>query len=176
MKLSNNVVIDYFKEIIKPLGLVFGDIGTSPIYTLTIVFLIIGINYKNVMGVVSLIFWTMIMIVTIQYAWLAMSLGKEGEGGTIVLREILFSLLKSPKAKVIITFLTFIGVSLFIGNNIKTPAISILSSVEGLVLIPGLEGLPLWVMLIIAGVIAFFYLLFRNMERIRFLKRLAEIY
>lgn len=155
MNIKNNPVTDFFKEIIKPLGLVFGDIGTSPIYTLTIVFLIIGINYKNVMGVVSLIFWTLIMIVTIQYAWLAMSLGREGEGGTIVLREILVHLIKSDKMKTIVTFLTFVGVSLFIGNNIITPAISILSSVEGLVLIPGLENLPLWGMLVIAGIIAF---------------------
>ena len=82
------------KGIIKSLGLVFGDIGTSPIYTLTVVFLLTKPTEANVMGVLSLIVWTMTILVTIEYAWLAMSLGKKGEGGTIVLKEILVPLLR----------------------------------------------------------------------------------
>src|SRR4030066_2228843 len=85
------------KGIIKALGLVFGDIGTSPIYTVTVVFLLLKHTNDNILGVLSLIVWTLVVLVTIQYAWLAMSLSKRGEGGTIVLREILTSLLGSKR-------------------------------------------------------------------------------
>jgi KUP system potassium uptake protein len=76
-------------SIIKALGLVFGDIGTSPIYTVTVVFILLTPKNDNVLGVLSLIVWTLVTLVTVQYAWLAMSLSKRGEGGTIVLKEIL---------------------------------------------------------------------------------------
>lgn len=142
------------KEIIKPLGLVFGDIGTSPIYTLTIAFLTLKPTHDNVMGIVSLVVWTLILLVFIEYAWLAMSLGVKGEGGTIVLREILMGFLKTHKQKVFFTFLTFVGVSFLIGDGIITPAISMLSAVEGLLIIPGLEKTPQFILLIIVSIIA----------------------
>jgi KUP system potassium uptake protein len=144
-----------FDGIIKSLGLVFGDIGTSPIYTLTVIFLLTPRTGENVIGVLSLIVWTLILLVTVQYAWLAMSLGKRGEGGTIVLREILVPLLKSGRAAAFITLLSFVGISLIIGDGIITPAISILSAVEGMLLIPGFEGTGQDVLIFIAGLIAF---------------------
>ena len=119
------------KGIIKSLGLVFGDIGTSPIYTLTVIFLLMKPTEVNVIGVLSLIVWTLVILVTIEYAWLAMSLGKRGEGGTIVLKEILAPLLKSGRQVSFVTFLSFIGISLLIGDGVITPSISILSAVEG---------------------------------------------
>mgnify|MGYP001564471497 CR=1 FL=1 len=76
------------KGIIKSLGLVFGDIGTSPIYTLTVIFLLTKPTEANIIGVLSLIVWTLVILVTVEYAWLAMSLSRKGEGGTIVPREI----------------------------------------------------------------------------------------
>ena len=76
--------------IIKALGLVFGDIGTSPIYTVTVVFLLLQPTPDNIIGVMSLIVWTMMILVSLQYTWLAMSLSIRGEGGTIVLRAVLF--------------------------------------------------------------------------------------
>lgn len=127
------------KNIVRSLGLIFGDIGTSPIYTLSIVFLMTKPTPLNIMGILSLIIWTLIIIVTIEYAWLAMSLSKKGEGGTIVLKEILTPLLKSKKQISVVTLLAFIGISLFIGDGVITPAISILSAVEGLLLMPGFE-------------------------------------
>ncbi|MEW6584301.1 MAG: KUP/HAK/KT family potassium transporter, partial [Nitrospirota bacterium] len=142
------------KGIIRSLGLVFGDIGTSPIYTITVVFLLIKPTEANVMGVISLIFWTMMLLVTIEYAWLAMSLGKKGEGGTIVLREILVPLLKKGRQASFVTFLSIIGISLLIGDGVITPAISILSAVEGSLLIPGLEKTDQGTLIIIAGLIA----------------------
>jgi KUP system potassium uptake protein len=142
------------KGIIKSLGLVFGDIGTSPIYTLTVVFLLTKPTEANVMGVLSLIVWTMTVLVTVEYAWLAMSLGKKGEGGTIVLKEILVPLLKKGRQVSFVTFLSFIGISLLIGDGVITPAISILSAVEGSLLIPGLEKTGQSTLIIIAGIIA----------------------
>src|SRR3990170_3289654 len=88
------------KGIIRSLGLVFGDIGTSPIYTVTVVFLTLPATPANIMGVMSLIFWTMTALVTVQYAWLAMSLSIRGEGGNIVIREILISALRAANRKV----------------------------------------------------------------------------
>lgn len=142
------------KEIIKSLGLVFGDIGTSPIYTVTVVFLMLKPTIDNILGVLSLIVWTLITIVTIQYAWLAMNLSRRGEGGTIVLKEILTSILSSKRNVGLITILSFVGVSLLIGDGVITPAISILSAVEGSVLIPGLEGLSKTSIVLIATLIA----------------------
>lgn len=143
-----------FKGILKSLGLVFGDIGTSPIYTLTVIFLLTKPTEAHVMGVLSLIVWTLVILVTIEYAWLAMSLGKKGEGGTIVLKEVLTPLLKSGRQAAFVTLLSFIGISLLIGDGVITPAISILSAVEGSLLIPGFEHTGQGTLIVIAGIIA----------------------
>lgn len=141
------------KNIIKAMGIVFGDIGTSPIYTLPIIFTLTVPSKENVFGVLSLIFWTLISLVTIQYAWLAMNLSTRGEGGIIVLKEILISTLKKGRKVGFYTFLGYLGVSLLLGDGVITPAISILSAVEGLELIPGLEGINIKTIIIITSVI-----------------------
>jgi KUP system potassium uptake protein len=141
-------------DILKSLGLVFGDIGTSPIYTVTVVFLLLAPNAENILGALSLIIWTMVTLVTVQYAWLAMSLSERGEGGTIVLKEILQSLIKSGKGFFLITIASVIGVSLLIGDGVITPAISILSAVEGAVFIPGLEHLSVGFIVLTSMIIA----------------------
>lgn len=89
------------KDIIKAMGIVFGDIGTSPIYTLSIIFTLTIPSKENVFGVLSLVFWTLITLVTIQYSWLAMSMSIRGEGGIIVLKEILVSMLKKEEKLVL---------------------------------------------------------------------------
>ncbi len=150
------------KEIIKSLGLVFGDIGTSPIYTLTVIFLLTPPTIPHVIGILSLIIWTLIIVVTVEYAWLAMSLGQKGEGGTIVLQQLVIPLLKSGRQVSFITLLTFIGISLLFGDGVITPAISILSAVEGLVLIPGFEGTGTNTLVIIASVIAILLFVFQK--------------
>jgi KUP system potassium uptake protein len=150
------------KGIIKSLGLVFGDIGTSPIYTLTVIFLLTKPTPEHVMGVLSLIVWTLIILVTVEYAWLAMSLGEKGEGGTIVLREILIPLLKSGRQAAFVTLLSFIGISLFIGDGVITPAISILSAVEGFLLIPGFETTRQEILILISGIIAIALFVFQK--------------
>src|SRR3990172_788907 len=131
----------FWKGVIKSFGLVFGDIGTSPIYTLTVIFALTRPTVDNVMGILSLVFWTMTILVSAEYAWLAMSLGRKGEGGTIVLKEILARLLKPGRKIAFVGFLSYVRVSLLLGDGVITPAISILSAVEGMILIPGLESL-----------------------------------
>lgn len=142
-----------FNSIIKAMGLVFGDIGTSPIYTLTVIFLTLQVTKENVISILSLIIWTLILVVTTQYTWLAMSLGKRGEGGAIVLNEILQKLLKSSRAIVFFSFVTYVGISLLIGDSVITPAISILSAVEGLKLIHIFNNIPQELILIITLII-----------------------
>ncbi|GAB4293417.1 MAG: KUP/HAK/KT family potassium transporter [Desulfuromonadia bacterium] len=152
----------FWGGIVKALGLVFGDIGTSPIYTLTVVFTLTKPTVENVYGILSLVFWTMTILVTAEYAWLAMNLAKNGQGGEIVLREILIKMLKKGRLLAFAGFLSFLGVSLLLGDGVITPAISILSAVEGLLLIPGLEGTRQGVLVMIAAMIAFTLFFFQS--------------
>lgn len=91
-----------------------------------------------------------------------MSLDKNGEGGTIVLKEILLNYVKKGRPLALILFLTYLGISLLVGDGVITPAISILSAVEGLVIIPGLENIPKIVLIGIACVIAVVLFLFQK--------------
>lgn len=141
-------------RIVKSLGLVFGDIGTSPIYTLGAILLFILPSARNIFGLLSLITWTLLVIITFQYIWLAMSLSDKGEGGTIVLKTIVDTLLKPGIAMSAVSVLTLIGIALFIGDGVITPAISILSAVEGILLIPGFEKTNGFSILFIAAAIA----------------------
>lgn len=156
--------------IIKSIGLVFGDIGTSPIYALTAIFLILPATPANVMGILSLVIWTLTILVTVEYTFLAMNIGRKGEGGTIMLREILLPLLKSGHQVAFVSFLAIIGVALFIGDGVITPAISILSAVEGILLIPSLGATSQWVLMGLAGLISVGLFLFqvKGTERVAF--------
>ncbi|OGU65559.1 MAG: potassium transporter Kup, partial [Ignavibacteria bacterium RBG_16_36_9] len=151
--MSKNKFITSASEVVRAMGIVFGDIGTSPIYTLTIIFFLISPTQENIIGVLSLIFWTLIVIVTIQYAWLGMSLSIKGEGGIIVLKEALVSTLKSGKKLGFASALAYFGISLLIGDGIITPAISILSAVEGLELLPELGEITTPTVVIITCII-----------------------
>lgn len=144
----------FWGGIVKSMGLVFGDIGTSPIYTLTVIFALTKPTPENVFGILSLVFWTMTILVTVEYAWLAMSLGRKGQGGEIVLREILIKLLKKGRMLSFAGLLSFIGVSLLLGDGVITPAISIMSAVEGMLLIPGFGAINQEILILIAIVIA----------------------
>lgn len=152
----------FWGGIIKAMGLVFGDIGTSPIYTLTVVFALTKPTLDNVFGVLSLVVWTLTILVTVEYVWLAMSLEHKGQGGAIVLREILFSVTKSSRVVSFGGIITFIGVSLLLGDGVITPAISILSAVEGIELIPGLGSVPQEMLILIAIGIAIALFIFQS--------------
>jgi KUP system potassium uptake protein len=151
--MKNKTGFSSFKDILKAMGLVFGDIGTSPIYTITVVLALTEPTYEHMMGILSLIFWTLIILVTVEYAWLAISLSIKGEGGIIVLKEILTSTLKKGRRYGFVAFLGYAGISLIMGDGVITPAISILSAVEGLELIPGLGHISTNLVILITLVI-----------------------
>ncbi|MTE16203.1 potassium transporter Kup [Nocardia sp. CT2-14] len=121
------------------LGVVFGDIGTSPIYTLQTVFNPddphpIAVSRDNVFGVVSLVFWSVMIIVTVTYVLLAMRADNDGEGGIMALITLLrrWTLPGGRRTAVVLAGLGIFGASLFLGDSMITPAISVLSAVEGL--------------------------------------------
>ncbi|TFV55019.1 potassium transporter Kup [Mycobacterium sp. PS03-16] len=128
--------------VIGALGVVFGDIGTSPIYTLQTVFNPadphpVPVNAANVYGVVSLIFWSVMIIVTVTYVTLVMRADNDGEGGIMALITLLRRLAgtSNRRVTVVLAGLGVFGASLFFGDSMITPAISIMSAVEGLELV-----------------------------------------
>ena len=141
-------------DIIKALGLVFGDIGTSPIYTFTIIFVLLKPTLPNILGMLSLIVWTLVVLVSLEYVFLAMRLERHGEGGTLILKKIIDNLIVPGRKAGFISVLAFAGVSLLLGDGVITPSISILSAVEGLQLIPAFSTMHQWVFILIAMVIA----------------------
>ena len=145
--------------VIGALGVVFGDIGTSPIYTLQTVFNPgdphpVPININNVYGVVSLIFWSVMIIVTLTYVMLVMRADNDGEGGVMALITQVrrFADKSPPRVVAALSTLGILGAALFFGDSMITPAISVLSAVEGLKVVdPGLAELvvPITVVIII---------------------------
>ncbi|TCC53481.1 potassium transporter Kup [Kribbella capetownensis] len=124
--------------LVGALGVVFGDIGTSPIYALQTVFNPsdphpVPVSTENMYGVVSLIFWSVMIIVTVTYVLLAMRADNDGEGGIMALITLLRRLgTQGGRTAVVLAALGIFGASLFFGDSIITPAISVLSAVEGL--------------------------------------------
>jgi KUP system potassium uptake protein len=133
------------------LGVVFGDIGTSPLYTIQTVFSPndphpIPVTDANLFGVVSLIFWSVMTIVTLTYVVLVMRADNNGEGGIMALITLLSKKRThgSTRTKLVLAALGVFGASLFFGDSMITPAISVLSAVEGLkVAAPSLDHLIL---------------------------------
>lgn len=112
------------------LGVVFGDIGTSPLYAFGQVIKYFPINDHNIYGILSLIFWSLIIIVSIKYLVIVFRADNDGEGGIIALAGVIRQKIKKPGGWLL--FITLVGIGLIIGDGILTPAISILSAVEGL--------------------------------------------
>ena len=127
------------------LGVVFGDIGTSPIYTVQTVFdpddpHPVAVLEGNVFGIASLIFWTVTIVVTLKYVLLVLRADDHSEGGILSMMTLLTrpGAPGSARTKVVLTGMGLIGASLFFGDSMITPAISVLSAVEGLELVePG---------------------------------------
>ncbi len=116
------------------LGVVYGDIGTSPLYALRECFsghYGLTPSHDNVLGVLSLIFWSLIIVVTIKYLVVILRADNDGEGGILALMALVKPSGKS-KASMIIVSLGIFGASLLYGDGVITPAISVLSAVEGL--------------------------------------------
>jgi KUP system potassium uptake protein len=140
---------------IGALGVVFGDIGTSPLYALQAVFTshnhALAPTQSAVYGVISLVFWAITLIVSVKYVTFIMRAGNEGEGGIMALIALVQGVpLRGRAAKGTLVALGIFGAALFYGDGMITPAISVLSAVEGLkVATPGLESLVVPITLVV---------------------------
>ena len=117
------------------IGVVYGDIGTSPLYALREAVLAAGGSYgavteAAVFGVLSLIFWSLIVVVTLKYVVLLLRADNNGEGGTLALTALAFTAL--GKRTPLVLGLGIVGAAMFYGSTLITPALSVLSAVEGL--------------------------------------------
>jgi len=135
------------------LGVVYGDIGTSPLYALKEVFHggHVAPTDANILGVLSLIFWTMTIIVSVKYVGLILRADNNGEGGLIAMLALATTAVnhKPPLRRVLMTVGLF-GTAIFYGDGVITPAISVLSAVEGLkVVAPNLESAVLPITLLV---------------------------
>ncbi len=117
------------------LGVVFGDIGTSPLYTLSACLSVLSLppTAANLLGMLSLIFWTLVLVVAVKYAGVVMRADQHGEGGVMVITALASrTALGSPRTRRWILILGLLGASLFYGDGVVTPAISVLSALGGL--------------------------------------------
>ncbi|MEK7343517.1 MAG: potassium transporter Kup [Pseudomonadota bacterium] len=120
------------------LGVVFGDIGTSPLYALKESFVghhPLAVDQPHIYGVLSLIFWTMTLIVTVKYVFIVMRADNDGEGGSMALLALISRTMKPGRWTPLVTMLGVVATALFYGDAIITPAISVLSAVEGLAVV-----------------------------------------
>ncbi|MDS4068199.1 MAG: potassium transporter Kup [Candidatus Competibacter sp.] len=121
--------------IVGAIGVVFGDIGTSPLYALKETFAghhPIAVEPESILGVLSLIFWTIMALVTLKYVAIIMRADNRGEGGSLALLARVTELTKNSGATWFVTMLGIFAAALFYGDSMITPAISVLSAVEGL--------------------------------------------
>jgi len=126
------------------LGVVFGDIGTSPLYAMSSIFQVHGVrpNTAGVDGMISLVVWAIILVVMVKYVTFVMRADNRGEGGIMALVALVLRLpVKGQGRKAALVLLGIFGVALFYGDGTITPAISVISSVEGLeTSAPGLKS------------------------------------
>lgn len=118
------------------IGVVYGDIGTSPLYTIQVIFSEstgVPLNQANILGAISSIFWLLMFVVTFKYVLLVLRAHNKGEGGVMALLALAVSSLRpQDKRTSWLLLLGVLGAALFYGDSVLTPAISVLSAVEGL--------------------------------------------
>jgi KUP system potassium uptake protein len=145
--------------LLAALGVVFGDIGTSPLYALQTVFSLdhneVQPTPTDVYGVLSLVFWSVTLVVSVKYVSVVMRADNAGEGGVMALAALARrALRRGPRAGAAVLVLAVVGASLFYGDSVITPAISVLSAVEGIeVAAPGLRHLVVPVAVTILAVL-----------------------
>ncbi|MCB5187059.1 potassium transporter Kup [Methylobacillus caricis] len=129
------------------LGVVFGDIGTSPLYTMKEVFAVsphpVPLTHDNVFGILALILWSLVMVVSVKYAAFVMRADNNGEGGIMALLALAGrNLAGNPSRQRMVMYAGIIGACMFYADGMITPAISVLSAIEGLqVAAPALDDL-----------------------------------
>ena len=118
-------------------GVVFGDIGTSPIYAMKQTFLISGSEPDQIYGIASMIFWALMLVVSLKYLSFVMRADNRGEGGMLALLSLMPDNIRTPRTRkhLALLILVLIGTSLLFGDGVLTPAISVLSATEGLALL-----------------------------------------
>ncbi|MBF0176913.1 MAG: KUP/HAK/KT family potassium transporter [Magnetococcales bacterium] len=146
---------------VASIGVVFGDIGTSPLYAVQEALGGHGMAIptpENVLGVVSLIIWSLVVVLTLKYQFFIMRADSQGEGGTLALTTLAMKcVVNSPKFRKIVFGVGMFGVALFFGDGVITPAISVLSAVEGLeVAAPGLKPYVIPITLSVLFMLFFF--------------------
>ncbi|MBB3032586.1 potassium transporter Kup [Alteriqipengyuania lutimaris] len=142
------------------IGIVFGDIGTSPLYAFRETFVgpnPLALDTEHVLGVVSLIFWSMTLIVAIQYVSILMRADNKGQGGSLALVALISRSIGKSRYGWLAILLGVFATSLFYGDSMITPAISVLSAVEGLTVVD--EGLEDFVIPIALGLLVALFLL-----------------
>ncbi|WP_156840508.1 potassium transporter Kup [Novosphingobium aquimarinum] len=138
------------------IGVVFGDIGTSPIYAFRETFVgphPLAIDDLHILGVVSLIFWSMTLVVSLQYVSVLMRADNKGQGGSLALVALISGRLSKSRYAGIAVLLGVFATALFYGDSMITPAVSVLSAVEGLTVVESRLGplvLPIALVLLIA--------------------------
>ena len=135
------------------IGIVFGDIGTSPLYAFRETFVgphPLTLDDLHVLGVISLIFWSMTLVVTIQYVSILMRADNKGQGGTMALVAMISRFVGGSKYAWVTILLGVFATALFYGDSMITPAISVLSAVEGLTVVEaGLEPMVIPIALVL---------------------------
>ena len=150
------------------LGVVYGDIGTSPLYAMkasVLHFAADGVERWEILGLLSLIFWALMLTVTVKYILVVLRADNRGEGGIVALTALAQRSSSTAQGRWILGAIGIAGASLFFGDGIITPAITVLSAVEGLkVISPVFEGAV--VPIALAVLLALFLVQYRGTERI----------
>ncbi|MBF8754588.1 potassium transporter Kup [Pseudomonas guariconensis] len=133
--------------LVAAVGVVYGDIGTSPLYTLKEVFTGgygVQVNHDGVLGILSLILWSLLWVVSFKYVMFILRADNQGEGGTMALTALARRATANyPKLRALMVGCGLVGASLFYGDSMITPAVSVLSAVEGMGL--AFDGIDHWV-------------------------------
>ena len=145
------------------IGIVFGDIGTSPLYAFRETFAghhPLPVDRLHIYGVLSLIFWSMMIVVTLKYVTILMRADNKGEGGSLALLALISRKTEGVRWGVGIVLLGVFACALFYGDSMITPAVSVLSAVEGLIVVE--PSLASWVVPIAIGILVGLFMIQRR--------------
>ncbi|SDI55951.1 KUP system potassium uptake protein [Pseudomonas flavescens] len=150
--------------LIGAVGIVYGDIGTSPLYSLKEIFSPhygVGLSQASVLGILSLIFWSLTLVVTVKYVMFILRADNGGEGGIMALTALAQRAAAShPRLRTVLIMLGLFGAALFYGDSMLTPAVSVLSAVEGVGLV--VDGIDHWVVPVALLILVPLFLLQRH--------------
>src|SRR5271154_1659415 len=119
---------------LSALGVLFGDIGTSPLYAMSACFTgpKMAVTPEHILGVLSLVFWSLVLVILLKYVTVVLNADNKGEGGVLALTALVINTERASPRRKLYGLLGILGASLFFADGAITPAISVLSAVEGL--------------------------------------------